>query len=81
MWQNNHTERTNEQPLRNENCTSRPPLQVTLQKGWNRLFLKLPVGKFRQPETRLVKWMFTAVFTTPDGHRSLEDITYSADPQ
>lgn len=81
VWQNNHTERTNEQPLRNENCTSRPPVQVTLQKGWNRLFLKLPVGKFRQPETRLVKWMFTAVFTTPDGHRSLEDITYSADPQ
>lgn len=81
VWQNTHTERTNELPLRNENCTSRPPMPVTLQKGWNRLFLKLPVGAFRQPETRLVKWMFTAVFVTPDGNHALEGITYSADPQ
>ena len=81
VWENTHTERTNELPLRNENCTSRPPLSVTLEKGWNRLFLKLPVGRFRQPETRLVKWMFTAVFVTPDGQHALEGITYSADPK
>lgn len=78
-WLNTHTERNNEIPLLNENCTSRPPLQITLKKGWNKLFLKLPVGKFTTPETRLVKWMFTAVFVTPDGRDALPDITYSTD--
>lgn len=78
-WLNTHTERNNEIPLLNENCTSRPPLQIALKKGWNKLFLKLPVGKFTTPETRLVKWMFTAVFVTPDGRDALPDITYSTD--
>lgn len=78
-WENTHTERSNEVPLKNENAVSRPPLQVTLHKGWNRLLLKLPVGKFNMPETRLVKWMFNAVFVTPDGKEALPDITYSAD--
>jgi len=48
-----------------------------LQKGWNRLLLKLPIGTFTSPEVRLVKWMFTAVFVTPDGTEALEDIIYS----
>lgn len=61
VWQNTHTERSNEIPLRNENCVSRPPVELKLHKGWNKLVLKLPVGKFASPETRLVKWMFTAV--------------------
>lgn len=79
VWENTHTERSNEMPLKNENAISRPPLKVTLHKGWNRLLLKLPVGKFNMPETRLVKWMFNAVFVTPDGKEALPDITYSAD--
>lgn len=78
-WLNTHTVRNNEIPLRNENCTSRPPLQITLKKGWNKLFLKLPVGKFATNETRLVKWMFTAVFVTPDGTDALPGIIYTAD--
>ena len=61
VWQNTHTKRSNEIPLRNENCVSRPPVELKLHKGWNKLVLKLPVGKFASPETRLVKWMFTAV--------------------
>ncbi|UKI46427.1 MAG: beta-N-acetylhexosaminidase [Phocaeicola vulgatus] len=60
VWENTHTVRSNEIPLRNENCVSRPPIEITLHKGWNKLMLKLPVGKFSAPETRLVKWMFTA---------------------
>ncbi len=60
VWINEHQTRSNEIPLRNENCVARPPIEITLHKGWNKLMLKLPVGKFSAPETRLVKWMFTA---------------------
>lgn len=41
--------------------------------------MKLPVGKFTSPEVRLVKWMFTAVFVTPDGQKALEGLVYSPD--
>lgn len=60
VWLNTHRVRDNELPLRNENCVSRPPLEISLQKGWNKLVLKLPVGRFSYKETRLVKWMFSA---------------------
>ena len=63
--------------LGNENCVSRPPIPVHLQKGWNKVLLKLPVGKFTTPEVRLVKWMFTAVFVTPDGEKAVEELIYS----
>ena len=59
VWQNTNTERNNEIPLRNENCVSRPPTKIRLRKGWNKIVLKLPVGKFSSKETRLVKWMFS----------------------
>ncbi len=39
--------------------------------GWNKLMLKLPVGKFSAPETRLVKWMFAASFVSLDGREAL----------
>ena len=39
--------------------------------------LKLPIGKFQTPQVRLVKWMFTAVFVTPDGTEALENLIYS----
>lgn len=59
VWENTNTERSNEITLKNENYVSRPAVDVTLKKGWNKLMLKLPVGKFSSKETRLVKWMFT----------------------
>lgn len=49
-----------ELPLRNENCVSRPAVDISLRKGWNKLVLKLPVGRFSASEIRLVKWMFSA---------------------
>lgn len=61
VWKNTNTERSNEITLKNENYMSRPAIDITLKKGWNKLMLKLPVGKFSSKETRLVKWMFTAV--------------------
>ena len=60
VWENTNTERSNEITLKNETYMSRPAIDITLKKGWNKLMLKLPVGKFSSKETRLVKWMFTA---------------------
>lgn len=79
VWTVTHRTKSNEITLGNENCVVRPPLEVRLQKGWNKVFMKLPVGKFTSPEVRLVKWMFTAVFVTPDGQKALEGLVYSPD--
>ena len=81
VWTATHQVKSNEIPLGNENCVARSPLAVHLNKGWNKVFLKLPVGKFRMDQTRLVKWMFTAVFVTPDGERAVEGLIYSPDKQ
>ena len=63
VWTATHKEKSNEIPLGNENCVARPPLMVHLNKGWNKVFLKLPVGKFSSPEVRLVKWQFTVMLS------------------
>lgn len=81
VWTSTHRVKSNEIPLGNENCVARPPLSVHLNKGWNKVFLKLPIGKFRMDETRLVKWMFTTVFVTPDGEKAVEGLIYSPKKQ
>ena len=81
VWTATHKVKSYEVPLGNENCVGRVPLAVHLNKGWNKVFLKLPIGKFKMAETRLVKWMFTAVFVTPDGERAAEGLIYSTDKQ
>ncbi|MDE6460553.1 MAG: beta-N-acetylhexosaminidase, partial [Paramuribaculum sp.] len=77
QWTSVHTERTNEITLGNENFPARKPIQVNLHKGWNKVLIKLPVGEFSSNETRLVKWMFTFVFTTPDGKHAAPGLIYS----
>ncbi|SMO85526.1 Glycosyl hydrolase family 20, domain 2 [Saccharicrinis carchari] len=77
VWDNDHAEKTNEIALRNENWEGQKPQLVTLQKGWNKILLKLPVGQFTTKEVRLVKWMFNAVLVTPDGNKALDNIVYS----
>ncbi|MCU4174209.1 hypothetical protein [Carboxylicivirga sp. N1Y90] len=79
VWENTHSELSNEVSLRNENWEGRPPISITLNKGWNKVLLKMPVGKFKSDEIRLVKWMFNAVIVTPEGRDALEDIVYSPD--
>ena len=81
VWTATHKVKSYEVPLGNENCVGRVPLAVHLNKGWNKVFLKLPIGKFKMAETRLVKWMFTAVVVTPDGERAVEGLIYSPDKQ
>jgi hypothetical protein len=77
IWENTHTNLTNEISLKNENFVARPPLSVTLNEGWNKVLLKLPIGKFATREIRLQKWMFTFVFVTPDGKEALPGIVYN----
>lgn len=77
LWTATHTIRSNEIALGNENCVARPPLNVHLKKGWNKVMWKLPVGQFQTPEVRLVKWMFTTVFVTPDGTKAMDGLIYS----
>ena len=81
VWTATHTQKSNEIPLGNENCVARPPLKVQLHKGWNKVFLKLPVGAFKLHETRLIKWMFTTVFVTLDGEKAVDGLIYSPDKQ
>jgi hypothetical protein len=56
---------------------SRPPVEVILREGWNSLVIKLPVGRFSSAETRLVKWMFTAMIVTTDGKSQPAGLVYS----
>ena len=77
----NAPDQINEVLLGNENCVVRPPMPVHLQKGWNKVFMKLPVGKFTAPEIRLPKWMFTFVFVTPDGEKAVDGLVYSPDKE
>lgn len=81
VWTATHTEKSNETALGNENSVARPPVRVRLRKGWNHVFLKLPVGRFTTPEVRLVKWMFTVAFVTLDGEQVLEGLIFSPEPK
>ena len=78
-WRAKHTIRSNESPLENENCVARDPIAVELKKGWNKVLLKLPVGRFSTKEVRLVKWMFTTVFVSLDGKSEVQNLIYSPD--
>lgn len=81
VWDGTHKNLTNNIPLTNENSSARPPVPIHLEKGWNKVLLKLPVGKFTTPETRLVKWMFTFVCVTPDGTKAVDGLVYSPDKE
>lgn len=70
-----------EQPYRNEPYESREPVAVWLEKGWNKVLVKLPVGAFSTPEYRLVKWLFTGVFVRRQGAHweTADDLIFSPD--
>lgn len=76
-WSNTHTTKSNETALGNENFPARPLLQVQLNEGWNKVLIKLPITSFTSQQVRLVKWMFTCVFTTLDGKRAADGLIYS----
>lgn len=78
-WNSTHKQKSNEVPLTNENFEVRAPIKVNLHQGWNKVLIKLPIGKFQSAQVRLVKWMFTCVFVTPDGQRAVDNLIYSPD--
>lgn len=77
VWKSPKEKPGHETPYTNEDLWSRPPVKLHLKKGWNSLGIKLPVGRFSTKETRLVKWMFTAMIVTPDGKAQPEGLVYS----
>ncbi len=75
VWDNTGISIDNEKDLKNENFTAREPIAVTLNAGWNKVFIKLPyVGA---DGVRLNKWMFTCVFTDTEGKNAVEGLIYS----
>lgn len=79
VWTSTHTVKSQETDLGNENLTARSPQIITLKKGWNKIFIKLPIQKFSRPEVRLVKWMFTVFITSEDGKNEIPGLIYSPD--
>lgn len=76
VWENSGVGiNDNEQLLKNENFTARKPVEVTLSKGWNKVFIKLPY--VTASNVRLNKWMFTFVLTDTEGNDAVEGIVYS----
>ncbi len=70
-----------EVPYSNESFEIREPISVHLNKGWNKVLLKLPNSGFSSGYSRLVKWMFTAVFVEKNGLnvKEAEGLFYSPD--
>ena len=64
-----------ENGLTNENMTNRPPVAIHLNKGWNKVFMKLPHAN--NGGTKRDKWQFTFVITDADGREALDGILYS----
>jgi len=74
-WGNSGKSISSEVDLQNENFTARSPMSVSLNAGWNKVFIKLPYVS--ASGIRLNKWMFTFVLTDAEGRNALEGITYS----
>ena len=48
-------------PLIDEGYEYREPSKIYLQKGWNTILIKAPVGTFKSGWNNPVKWMFTFI--------------------
>ena len=74
-WDNTGIGINSEVDLGNENFSARQPIEVQLNEGWNKVFIKLPyVGA---DGVRLNKWMFTFVLTDLEGVNAVEGLIYS----
>lgn len=75
VWANTGRGINSETDLANENFTMRQPTVVTLRKGWNKVYIKLPY--VNASNIRLNKWMFTFVLCDLDGQNALDNVVYS----
>ena len=61
-WQHGGQKGNPETPLVDEDYEYRQPTKIFLNKGWNTVLLKCPVGRFKPKDWQNpVKWMFTFV--------------------
>lgn len=63
--------------LTNENFTARQPVALHLNKGWNKVFMKLP--HVNTGGTSRDKWQFTFVLTDLEGCNAVDGLIYSPD--
>lgn len=63
--------------LKNENLTARDPVALHLNKGWNKVFMKLP--HVNNGGTGRDKWQFTFVITDLEGRNAVDGLIYSPD--
>jgi hypothetical protein len=62
MWQRAGQKGNSEIPLTDEGYEYREPTKILLNKGWNTVLIKAPVGSFKGSDWQNpVKWMFTFV--------------------
>jgi hypothetical protein len=60
-WKHGGQKGNSEIPLVDEGYEYRGPTKIFLQKGWNNILIKAPVGSFKGEWQNPVKWMFTFV--------------------
>lgn len=73
-WKNAGRSINSETDLQDENFTARQPIPVRLERGWNKVLLKLP---YVNSGCRLNKWMFTFVLTDTEGRNAIDGLIYS----
>jgi hypothetical protein len=62
LWTHGGQKGHPEIPLADEGYSYRAPIMVWLNKGWNKVLVKAPVGSLKGPDWQNpVKWMFTFV--------------------
>lgn len=61
--------------LTNENLTNRPVVRLTLNEGWNKVFMRLP--HVNNGGTKRDKWQFTFVLTDTAGVNAVDGLVYS----
>ncbi len=60
VWKRGGQKGNSEIPLLDEGYEYREPTKIFLQKGWNTVLIKAPIGSFKGPDWQNpVKWMFT----------------------
>lgn len=60
-WKRGGQKGNSEIPLIDEGYEYREPTKILMQKGWNTVLIKAPVGTFKGEWQNPVKWMFTFV--------------------